>query len=86
MVQITASPSQLLIANPIGRAIFIFGAKIGLKSTKNVEFCIISRPMWGDRKFLRSKNFKQKLRLQVVEAEALKVEAIQKLPLLHPWL
>ena len=45
MVQITASPSQLLIANPIGGAIFIFGAKIGRKSTKNVLFCILFRPM-----------------------------------------
>ena len=31
------------------------------------------------------KNFKQKLRHQVVEAEALRVEVVQKLPLLHPW-
>ena len=40
------------------------------------------------RKFLRSKNFEQKLRHQVVEAVALRVEAeaIQKLPLPHPWL
>ena len=49
VVQITASPSQLLIANPIGKggAIFIFGAKIGLKSTKNVIFCMLFRPMEG---------------------------------------
>ena len=40
MVQITASPPQLLIANSSGGAIFIFEAKIGLKSTKNVVFCI----------------------------------------------
>ena len=33
------------------------------------------------------KKFRQKLRHQVVEGEALRVEAeaIQKLPLLHPW-
>ena len=39
------------------------------------------------QEILRSKNFKQKLRHQVVEAEALRVEAeaIQKLPLPHPW-
>ena len=37
------------------------------------------------QKFLRSKNFKQKLCHQVVEAEALReeAEAIQKLPLSH---
>ena len=47
--QIPLSPSQLLLANPIGRgAIFIFGAKIGLKSTKNVVFCILIRPMGGE--------------------------------------
>ena len=37
----------------------------------------------------RSKNFKQKLRYQVVETEALTLrvesEAIQKLPFPHPW-
>ena len=49
MVQITASPSQLLFANPSGGAIFIFGAKIGLKSTKNVIFCILFRQMGGIR-------------------------------------
>ena len=31
-----------------GGAIFIFGAKIGLKSTKNVVFCILIRPMGGE--------------------------------------
>ena len=38
------------------------------------------------QKIIRSKNFKQKFRHQVVEAEALRVEAeaIQKLPLPHP--
>ena len=47
LVQITASPSQLLIANPIGGAIFILVAKIGFKRTKNVVFCILFRPMGG---------------------------------------
>ena len=28
-----------------GGAVFIFGAKIGLKSTKNALFCILFRPM-----------------------------------------
>ena len=32
-----------------GGAIFIFEAKIGLKSTKNVLFCILFRPMGGAR-------------------------------------
>ena len=44
-VQITASPSQLLLPNPVGGAIFIFGAKIGLKSTKSVVVCILFRPI-----------------------------------------
>ena len=43
LVQITAS------SNPVGGAIFIFGAKIGLKSTENVLFCILFRPMGGTR-------------------------------------
>ena len=40
------------------------------------------------QKILKSKNFEQKLRHQVVEAEVLRVEAeaIQKLPLPHLWL
>ena len=39
------------------------------------------------RKFLRSKSFNQKVRHQVMEAEAQHVEAkvIQKLLLPHPW-
>ena len=45
VVQITASPSQLLLTNPFGESIFNFGAKIGLKSTKNVVFCILLKPM-----------------------------------------
>ena len=47
LVQITASPSQLLLPNPVEGAVFIFGAKIDLKSTKNVLFCILFRPMGG---------------------------------------
>ena len=40
------------------------------------------------QKILRSKNSEQKLRHQVMEAEALRMEAeaIQKLPIPHPWL
>ena len=30
-----------------GRAVFIFSPKIGLKSTKNVQFCILYRPIGG---------------------------------------
>ena len=30
-----------------GGAVFIFGAKIGIKSTKNVLFCILFRPIGG---------------------------------------
>ena len=47
LVQITSRPSQLLLPINIGGAVFIFGAKIGLKSTKNVLFCILFRPMGG---------------------------------------
>ena len=47
LVQITGSPSQLLLPNPVGGAVFIFGAKVGLKSTKNVLFCILFRPVGG---------------------------------------
>ena len=36
----TSAPKSLW-----GRAVFIFGAKIGLKSTRNVLFCIFFRPM-----------------------------------------
>ena len=45
VVQITASPSQLLPPTPVGGAVFIFGAKIGLKSPKNVLFCILFWPI-----------------------------------------
>ena len=34
---------------PLGGAVFIFVTKIGLKSTKNVLFCILFRPMEGAR-------------------------------------
>ena len=34
---------------------------------------------------LLPKNFKQKLRHQEVEAEVLRMEAIQKLPIPHSW-
>ena len=46
--RITTSTLQLWI--PIsfgGGAVFIFSPKIGLKSTKNVRFCILYRPMGG---------------------------------------
>ena len=46
--QITTSTWQL--RHPIffgGGAVFIFSPKIGLKSTKNVRFCILYRPMGG---------------------------------------
>ena len=46
LVQKTASPSQLLLPNPVGEgAVFIFGANIGLKNTKNVLFCTLFRSM-----------------------------------------
>ena len=52
LVQITASSSQLQLPNAVGeRALFIFGAKIGLKSSKNMLFCILFRPI--GRGFLR---------------------------------
>ena len=36
------------LPNPFrGEAVFNFGAKIGLKGTKNVLFCILFRPMRG---------------------------------------
>ena len=47
LVQIRVSPSQLLLPNPVGGTVFIFGAKIGLKSIKNELFCILFRPMEG---------------------------------------
>ena len=46
LVEITSGPWPILIANGNGgRAIFVFSAKIGLKSTKNGVFCILFRPM-----------------------------------------
>ena len=32
---------------PLGGAVFNFQPKIGLKSTKNVQFCILHKPMGG---------------------------------------
>ena len=44
--RITASISQLRHPNSFGGgAVFIFSTKLGLKSTKNVRFCILYRPM-----------------------------------------
>ena len=40
---------KLLLPNPVGSAVFIFGAKIGLKSTKNMLFCTLFRPMGANR-------------------------------------
>ena len=45
--RIAASTSQLRHPNSFGGAVFIFSAKIGLKITKNVSFCILNRPMGG---------------------------------------
>ena len=44
--RITATTSQLRHPNSFGLgAVFIFSTQIGLKSTKNVRFCILCRPM-----------------------------------------
>ena len=51
LVKITTSPWPILIANSNGEGggtIFVFGAKIGLKITKNVVFCILFRPIEGE--------------------------------------
>ena len=46
LVEITSGRWPILIAHAKGgRAIFVFGAKIGLKSAKNGVFCILFRPM-----------------------------------------
>ena len=46
--RITATTLQLRHPNPFGGgAVFILSSKIGLKSTKNVRFCILYRPMGG---------------------------------------
>ena len=47
LIQITANLLQLLLPNPVGGAVFIFRAKIGLKNTKNVPFWILFRSMEG---------------------------------------
>ena len=45
-LEITSDPSSIFIANTIeGRAIFVFSAKIGLKSAKLGIFCILFRPI-----------------------------------------
>ena len=49
-IQTVLSPEsrQLLhnfLTKSLRGAVFMFGAKIGLKSTKNVPFCILFRPM-----------------------------------------
>ena len=50
LVEITLCPSPILIANANGGAIFVFSAKIGLKSAKkSVVFCILFRPNGGER-------------------------------------
>ena len=43
--QITTSTSQLRHPISFGGAVFILSPKIGLKSTKNVRFCILYRPI-----------------------------------------
>ena len=45
LVQTKASPSQLRLPNPFGGAVFIFGANIGLKSTKKCYFAYFSGPL-----------------------------------------
>ena len=45
--RITATPSPLQHPNPFGGAVFIFWAKLDLKTSKNVRFCILFRPMGG---------------------------------------
>ena len=47
LVQITSGPTPILIAHTFGGAIFVFEAKISLKSAKNRVFCILFRPMGG---------------------------------------
>ena len=51
VVEFTSGPWPILIANSNGGggggAIFVFNAKIGLKSAKNGVFCILFRPMGG---------------------------------------
>ena len=45
--RITTSTSQLRHPISFGGAVFNFSPKIGLKSTKNVRFCILHKPMGG---------------------------------------
>ena len=45
--RITTSTSQLQHPISFGGAVFNFSLKIGLKSTKNVRFCILHKPMGG---------------------------------------
>ena len=45
--RITTFTSQLRHPISFGGAVFIFSPKIGLKSTKNVRFCILYRPKGG---------------------------------------
>ena len=49
LFEITSDPWPIIIANTTreGGAIFVFSAKIGLKSAKNGMFCILFRPMGG---------------------------------------
>ena len=45
--RITTCTSQLRHPISFGGAVFNFSPKIGLKSTKNVRFCILHKPMGG---------------------------------------
>ena len=45
--RITTCTSQLRHPISFGGAVFNFSPKIGLKSTKNVRFCILHKPMRG---------------------------------------
>ena len=48
LLEVTPAPWPIAIANTIrGGAIFVFRAKIGLKSAKNGVFCMLFRPMGG---------------------------------------
>ena len=45
--RITTSASRLRHSISFGGAVFNFSPKIGLKSNKNVQFCILHKPMGG---------------------------------------
>ena len=45
--RITSSTSRLRHPISFGGAVFNFSPKIGLKSSKNVQFCILHKPMGG---------------------------------------